>query len=542
MATVGIATSEDNALTDFKQVFSHNTSEDPIVTLTGNNWDYAVDNNSDGKYDFVVATFELNISQAGRYYMYSHYRALNHTTRSIFNSIPAQDYDVGYYNITIHVSNSYIHWHEGNITIYLDSLNVYSGSALISSDYTDIYFVNSYNRDDFASPTVQLLSITEVGIDLDNNSLYDVLQIDFTVNATEPVHVKFHYNFRYTNNSGYWYFNSQNNRYLSIYGIQLDRGIQNLSLYFSGKELYDNNFTGELSFNYFSCERVYPYSSDPEVYKYHFSDMFFANDLYPLLSEWNSTFSAINFTDSHYPLIDIKEITHFNILDGSQLYYMNDRMQIRILIEKFIPNMFLNEIQLLVNGKKAYHYFHEEEENSTHELWTAEFLFNDGPLNYQRIDLNFTIEAFDATCVTYQDSFIITAYDPPSIHYRTGFKIEPGTKVRENTDVNLTLSVTKGTQPIESVTVDLLNIGLFDLELISSTSTTAIYKYKLRITDIRLYNCTFFVTDSNGRTINYTKNILFTIEQIKLSPGFESPLLFLTMVCYVVYIKKSRRE
>jgi len=199
--------------------------------------DSGIDIDGTGIYEYLAIDVGINVSKAGDYYIFG----------SIYNSSGWYIEGVGNYTnlnpgiqtVQLRFTGAKIWQTNENSTFDLKSLYLYNASDWSQLDYRNYaYTTNSYNYTDFRPQAILMSGINDYGIDTDSNGLYDYLVIEKQVNVETAGDYEL---------DGYLY-NSSGNYISSAYNYTaLNAGVQNITLRFSGMQIYRSNSSGNIS-------------------------------------------------------------------------------------------------------------------------------------------------------------------------------------------------------------------------------------------------------------------------------------------------------
>ena len=503
------------------QIYYHRDLEEPEISFTGNQWSYAVDEDSDGLFDYIDAFFEIYVSQEKEYSIRGRFEASGYSNEWYIFNQELKVYPVGFHNVSLRLHHTYIHWHAGNITYRIWDILI---SELYQGSWYNVYrnsegidFAKQYNRDDFTPPVVSLLAIHDSGVDIDNDSLYDYLKLDFTVNVTKSVKVEFKHSLFYTNETHGGYIYHPN--YWAVF--QLEPGIQNMTICYLSDIMFNSDFYGQLKVISYYCQRW-----NDSV------DILFDE---PISGDLNGSYNKIEFSPESPSLFKIISTSHSNE-DGNQIYYKNDDINIEIEIEKKFPdsNYEIETVAAILDSKTEV--LNQKKTNSTHDIWFTTFELEESG------NFPVSIYAEDSFGITDEFDFSLVVHTLPSIDSLT---VEPGTTLTPGSDVTFTVVLNKGSFDINLVTLHIENIGTYDLALIASDTHSETYKYQTSISNEGTFLCTLWITDINGKTVSSTVNIIVAADTSEkpsqaLTPGFDPSILFIVMLLLIGYAKNKK--
>ncbi|MHA1971487.1 MAG: hypothetical protein ACTSW1_00760 [Candidatus Hodarchaeales archaeon] len=286
----------------------------PGLVFSGIIYDFGVDEDNNGRFDYIKVQIEVNVSQEGLYYLYGYIRADDGGSDYYWdwgyaNLVP------GTYNITVEIDPFWVQSHTSGIAFYLDFIVVYqdftdiSNSYKISSYGDDIYLANIYYHEDFDLPDAFLVGIVDdYGVDYDTDGLYNswivILQINVTVDSLDL------YLEADLEEIGTDAFITST----SINLYELTIGVHNVTLEFSGEDLYDSGFSNGAQIRYYRLVRSYDWTTVEESWEKY---------------QLNNTYIWSDFNSQPASYVTIKSVTPAT---GS-LFYINDYVYISVVVE-----------------------------------------------------------------------------------------------------------------------------------------------------------------------------------------------------------------
>jgi hypothetical protein len=155
--------------------------------FTGTILDEGIDNDSNVKFDYLQISIEVNITQVGDYRAEIKYLADNAS-----NYIYVQEYAESFFYVDVYLVNLTIY----GPTIYASHINITKivamnmyilngASSLTVDSLQNVPLSKQYSYTDFESHAVLTGNISDRGVDTDDDSLYDYLEVGIEINVTE---------------------------------------------------------------------------------------------------------------------------------------------------------------------------------------------------------------------------------------------------------------------------------------------------------------------------------------------------------------------
>jgi len=234
--------------------------------------DSAIDTDGNGLYDYLVISFDANITKNHEIEFDSELKNefYNYVDDYVSEEI---NYETGLQNINLYFEGEEI-YNRGEYFDYEGLHNYIVNSLYIHDETDDIYFginfdeytTNEYDHRDFDLPAIfELFDINEQGVDFDGDGYFDELVINFTINVTENGYYEFISGLKdYENWGSIDYFESEE--------VFLEEGLNYLSLHFDGREIREYGIA-TYYIPYINFYNVY----DNDKY-YNFDAYYYPND------------------------------------------------------------------------------------------------------------------------------------------------------------------------------------------------------------------------------------------------------------------------
>ncbi len=199
----------------------------------------ATDIDNDGLFDYVSAKVEADIPSDGYYYLTGN--LTDNTGTQITTASNLTYLTAGPQNITINFNGILIRQHAANGTYTLKDVKLYDSTSLLG------LLLGTHPTPDFTytqfqtQPATLVAVVSDQGIDLDQDGLYDFLEVEANINVTKAGN----YNVRailYDFNGNYT-ASARNSTYLNT-------GIQALKLRFSGRAIFSHGVDGPYNLSY----------------------------------------------------------------------------------------------------------------------------------------------------------------------------------------------------------------------------------------------------------------------------------------------------
>ncbi|MHA1225691.1 MAG: hypothetical protein ACTSPV_03005 [Candidatus Hodarchaeales archaeon] len=355
----------------------------PGLVFSGKIYDRGVDNDNNGKFDYIELQIEVDVDQEGLYYLYGYIRADDGGSDYYFSWGYNRLY-VGTYNITIEIDLSWVRGHSNGTMFYLDTLEVYedTGSGYsyrIGLYEDDIYFANIYYHEDFDLPEASVLGIIDdYGVDYNSDGFYDDWVVVFLINVTVnnlDLYLEAGLEEISTNN----YITTAN-----VYVYNLSIGVYNITLEFSGIDLYNSNFLNGAQIYYYRLIRSYDWQTLDESWE---------------VQVLSHAYSWSDFNPSPASYVSIKSVTP---MTGS-LFYIDDPVNLEVTIEHS-NDEWITSVSVKIEVDDVYEtivYLSSSYTSDTEDIWTVTLTLDHG----SKWDLEIT--AFGSTL---SDKVDITYY------------------------------------------------------------------------------------------------------------------------------------
>jgi len=169
--------------------YSYTEFDPPKAVLTGTIYDWGLDLDSDGTYDYLQIGVEINVSDSGNYHV-----EVSGLQDSSFNHIGVWDSASGYFDPGVHVLNVSLY----GPTIHGLALNpMYISSVYLYDDYyselNNVPLSQEYSYTDFDLPGAILTEVfSDYGVDTDGDGQFNYLTVEVEINVTEAGNYRIH--------------------------------------------------------------------------------------------------------------------------------------------------------------------------------------------------------------------------------------------------------------------------------------------------------------------------------------------------------------
>ncbi len=237
----------------FTNIYYQSHFDPPNAFFTGNIFDYGVDTNANGKFDYVELQIEFNVTQSGSYRVYGR---VDSTVDSEYwyLSRPSIDLTPGLYNFTYRIERSWLWSQTNGSEFYLAYIYLYEsiegeGDLELAYNNADRYFSQIYYHRDIDLRDAWVLGPpTDFVVDSDSDGEYDLWVVVFEVNVTvNGLSVSLYAELREQNTNS-WI----DSRSVSFEGLSI--GIYNITLEFPGNRIYRSSFTQGANIYYFDLQ------------------------------------------------------------------------------------------------------------------------------------------------------------------------------------------------------------------------------------------------------------------------------------------------
>ncbi|MFX1283575.1 MAG: hypothetical protein ACFFB5_07965 [Promethearchaeota archaeon] len=197
----------------FLNIYHHDDFDPPGIALTGNFYDYGVDDDSNGKYDYLEFAIEVSVTESGNYSIWGYICA--DEGGEDFNFENKTYLTVGTHNFTFKIADWWIRYHESEAQIYINYF--YVNQYIVDEGwYERIHeednhlFSRTYAHTEFDDPAVSLTdNIYDQGVDTDSNGRFDYIEIKIEIEVTEAAEYYASGNiYSTTSEGGYYYFST----------------------------------------------------------------------------------------------------------------------------------------------------------------------------------------------------------------------------------------------------------------------------------------------------------------------------------------------
>ncbi|MGQ9545165.1 MAG: hypothetical protein ACUVQX_05205 [Candidatus Bathycorpusculaceae bacterium] len=231
---------------------------DTPAYFTGTIFDEGIDEEPNGKFDYLKVSVQVNITESG-YYQLEVLDLLDNAFYKILVSDTLYSYfDVGIYlvNLTLHGPKIYM----SNLNPrYINSLSIYTfvngGGNMPTDRLLNIPLSKQYNYTDFESHAFLTGKISDMGVDTDGDGLFNYLAVGVEINVTEAGMYEIHIGdlMEKTDSTyGYLHYPQWITDYFNV-------GVQTVYLNYSGPRIAYDHFSPTNVSVIELNEQMYPY-------------------------------------------------------------------------------------------------------------------------------------------------------------------------------------------------------------------------------------------------------------------------------------------
>ncbi|MFX0122551.1 MAG: hypothetical protein ACFFAE_02880 [Candidatus Hodarchaeota archaeon] len=287
-----LAYDEDNRY--LSQTYYHDDFDIPPIAFSDNIfYDYGEDTDENGLYDHITVEIELNVSEAGTYYIYGRIYC-GSGGNSFYFSSDHMFLSVGLHNYSLQLDSAWVRNHMDGSNFYIGYMYLYQVTT--SGDHikrwhteNDYYFSRTYYHSELDPPDAWITNVLDFNpVDFDEDGLYDVYQVVFEVNVTVPnIDLRFDVDLSEMDTNIHITSASLNLNDLSI-------GTHNFTIDFRGDRIHSSGFTNGLQLSHYVLKRIIDWQIIDESFT-----------LYPL----TILYSFTDFNSEYFPLIRIIDIS-----------------------------------------------------------------------------------------------------------------------------------------------------------------------------------------------------------------------------------------
>ncbi|MGQ9507048.1 MAG: hypothetical protein ACUVTB_04210 [Candidatus Bathycorpusculaceae bacterium] len=232
---------------------------DTPAYFTGTIFDEGIDEEPNGKFDYLKISVEANVTEPG-YYQFEVLDLLDSAFQKILVSDSLYDYfDVGVHLVNLTIYGPKIYMSNLNPR-YINSLSIYTfvkGWGNIPTDRLfSIPLSKSYNYTDFESHALLTGNISDIGVDTDGDRLFDYLAVGVEVNVTEAGIYEIGINNLMEKTDGSYRYMYYPQWFIGDFDV----GVQTVYLNYSGPRLAYDHFSPTNVSDVTLYEQVYPYT------------------------------------------------------------------------------------------------------------------------------------------------------------------------------------------------------------------------------------------------------------------------------------------
>ncbi|MFX0205553.1 MAG: hypothetical protein ACFFDT_06165, partial [Candidatus Hodarchaeota archaeon] len=278
--------------------YYHSEFEIPPIAFSDNiSYDYGVDTDANGRFDYLELVIEVNVTEAGTFWFYGYVYCDSGGNSFHFNS-GQMTLGIGLHNVSFQIEIVWVRSHQDGSAFYIGEMYLYEyipakGDRQRGYLSTSQYFSRIYYHNDFDPPDVFVARVVEFNpIDFNSDGLYDVYRVVFEVNVTVPsLDLHIHSVLQEQNT-----WNHITSTSIELYDITF--GMHNISIDFRGNEIYSSWFTQGLQLYSYELTRISDWTRVDEFY-----------GAIPL----TILYTYEDFNPEYFPLISIY---HLNVIEN----------------------------------------------------------------------------------------------------------------------------------------------------------------------------------------------------------------------------------
>lgn len=227
------------------QIYHYTEFDRPAVVLTGDYWDEGVDTDASGKFDQLMISVGVDVTEADYYYL-----NLNLVFDDFTNlwGDTNQYLDVGIQNITVRVRNWALAYLEHFDTAFIiEQVEIYDPYYNRLDQAYLPYTTQVYHYTEFDPPGAFLTgNYWDYGTDTDANNKFDLLVIDVEVNVTEAGYYSLDVSLE-SSRPGYYNYSFG---FWGSAGGYWGTGVQNVSVLFEAASIYYHHVNTSFQITY----------------------------------------------------------------------------------------------------------------------------------------------------------------------------------------------------------------------------------------------------------------------------------------------------
>ncbi|MFX1506399.1 MAG: hypothetical protein ACFFDC_09815 [Promethearchaeota archaeon] len=285
--------------------YYHSEFEIPPIAFSDNiSYDYGVDTDASGRFDYLELVIEVNVTETGTFWFYGYVYCDSGGNSFHFNS-GQMSLGIGLHNVSFQIEIAWVRSHQDGSAFYIGELYLYEyipaeGDRQRGYLSTSRYFSRIYYHNDFDPPDAFVTRVVEFNpIDFNSDGLYDVYRVVYEVNVTVPS-LDLHIHSVLEEQNTWNYITST-----SIELYDLPFGMHNISIDFRGNEIYSSWFTQGLQLSSYELTRISDWTRVDEFYGpipltilYTYED--FNPEYFPLISIYH-----LNVIENQFDQVEI---------------------------------------------------------------------------------------------------------------------------------------------------------------------------------------------------------------------------------------------
>ncbi len=172
---------------EYIEGYEYEEFERPKIMYENRFYHEGIDENENGLYDYLAIKVEINVTEAGEYYLEANMNLDYQTIYTYWNQPVFLEEGIQNATILFDGIEIYLSEFENMVLNHIQFSDTNYNTILEENIYE---YIEEYEYEEFERPSVTLTnSFTETPIDLDNNELYDKLVIEVGINVSEPINL-----------------------------------------------------------------------------------------------------------------------------------------------------------------------------------------------------------------------------------------------------------------------------------------------------------------------------------------------------------------
>jgi hypothetical protein len=167
------------------RVYYYNEFDPPSLIFTDRYWDYAIDTDLNGLYDYLVIDAEVEVTEADNFYFDGNIKSVTEPTSYYFYTNHAQYLDIGVHNVSFAFSD--IQQTQLDCSYLLNQLSVRDETFQLINEISPTYETAFYYYNDFERTEISVANFEDNGYSETGSTPFEFILLSFDITFSQSV-------------------------------------------------------------------------------------------------------------------------------------------------------------------------------------------------------------------------------------------------------------------------------------------------------------------------------------------------------------------